>query len=540
VNSYRSFGPLGIIVLIFGIIAGLITGTWTSLYVMAHVILGGMMLGLYLFTHIDSLRDAVGGRRAKYGTNAIVYTLLTMGVIVAINYVAAQREWRLDVTNDAIFSLAPQTTQLLADLPDDVVVTGFFRDGEEGAAADLLESYKAESDRFDFTMVDPDKRPELAEQYEITQYGTLHIAAGAETTRITEVSEEQLTNTLIRITSAQRRVVYYLTGHGQPDLEDSTDTAGFGLANAALENEGYDVRALALAQLPDVPADADLLIAIAPEQALLEREIAAIDRFIARGGKTLLMVDPQRGDALLPVLESRGITLGDDVIIEQFVQLFGGATLGLEPIISDYGTHPVTNGFSQRTIFSMARSIALAEAAPMGVTLVPLARTSASPNSWAETDLLRLFDSGEVEEGDGDAPGPIVIAAAATLSGEALAWTAPTIATVPGADATADLSTDPDAQAPLDLEGRLVVVGDSEWANNRYLGNFFNQDLFLNAVGWLAGEEELISIRPRRTRASSVMLTQQESTGIFYLTVLLLPELVLFGGMMVWFGRRYR
>ena len=83
-------------------------------------------------------------------------------------------------------------------------------------------------------------------------------------------------------------------------------------------------------------------------------------------------------------------------------------------------------------------------------------------------------------------------------------------------------------------------MGDSEWANNRYIGNFYNQDLFLNAVSWLAGEEELISIRPRQTRSSRVMLTQQESTAVFYLTVLLLPELVLFGGMFVWLGRRYR
>ena len=186
----------------------------------------------------------------------------------------------------------------------------------------------------------------------------------------------------------------------------------------------------------------------------------------------------------------------------------------------------------------MAASIAADP--PAGVELFELARTSPSPNSWAETDLERLFESGEVEEGDGDTPGPIVLAAATVLSGEALNWTAPAIATMPGADASVDLTVDPDATAPLDFEGRLVVVGDSEWANNRYIGNFFNQDLFLNAVSWLAGEEELISIRPRRTRASSVMLTQQESTGVFYLTVLLLPELVLFGGMLVWFRRRYR
>jgi len=539
-TSYRTFAPLAAIVLVFGVIAGLITGTWTSFYVLAHLILGSMMMGLYLFTHVDTLRESMGGRQAKHGTNAAIYTLLTIGVIVAVNYVAAQREWRLDITEQGIFSLAPQSTQLLEGLSEEVIVTGFFRDGEEGGAADLLESFAAVSPLFSFELVDPDKRPEVAEQFEISQYGTLHIAAGGETTRITQVSEEQITNTLIRLTSAQQRTVYYLTGHGQPDIEDSTDTAGYGLAKSALENEGYAVRPLLLAELPDVPGDANLLIVVAPERPILEREVDSIDRYIARGGKTMVMIDPQRGDELSPLLESRGITVGNDVIIEQFVQLFAGAQLGVEPIISDYGTHAITRGFSERTIFSMARSLALAEEAPEGVELAELARTSSSPNSWAETDLAGLFENGEVAEGEGDTAGPIVLAAAATLRPDGLNWTAPTIATAPGADGAADLASDPNAEAPLDLEGRLVVVGDSEWANNRYLGNFYNQDLFLNAVSWLAGEEELISIRPRRTRSSSVMLTQQESTAVFYLTVLLLPELVLFCGMFVWFGRRYR
>jgi ABC-type uncharacterized transport system involved in gliding motility auxiliary subunit len=538
--TYRSFGPLGLIVLVFGVLAGLITGTWTSFYVLAHVILGGMMLGLYLFTHVDTLRDTVTGRQAKYGTNAVVYTVLTLGVIVAINYVAAQREWRVDVTEQSIFSLAPQTTQLLDNLNGEVMITGFFRQGEEGLARDLLESYTAASPLFNFDIADPDKRPELAEQYEISQYGMLHIAAGGETTRITDVSEEQITTTLIRLTSAQLRVVYYLTGHGEPDIEDSADVAGFGLASSALENEGYEVRPLLLAELPDVPADANLLMVVAPERPVLEHEIEAIDRYIARGGKTLLMVDPQRGAEFQPLLAARGISLGDDIVIEQYVQMFAGAQLGLEPIISNYGSHPITAGFSERTIFSMARSITLAAESPEHIELAELARSSESPNSWAETDLARLFDSSEVEEGDGDMPGPIVIAAAATLHRDGLNWTAPAVATAPGDGNAADAVADPAAEAPLDMEGRLVVVGDSEWANNRYLGNFYNQDLFLNTVTWLAGEEELISIRPRTTRSSRVMLTQQESTAVFYLTVLLLPELVLFCGMFVWFGRRYR
>lgn len=536
-KTYRTFGPLGLIILFFGLTAGLLTGDWTSFYVLAHLILGGMMVALYLFTHIDSLKESVGGRQAKYGTNAIVYTVMTLAVIVIVNYLAVQHPVRWDVTEQGVFSLAAQTTQLLDGLEEDVVARAFFRDGEEGAARDLLDSYTAASERFVYEFIDPDKSPELAEQYEISQYGTVHLAIGDESTRLTEVSEQSLTNALIRMTSAGRKLVYYVVGHGELDPEDAQGERGFGQAAGALDNEGYDLEPLVLGSIPDVPADAALVVVAGPDRPYLEREIAALDRYVARGGALFVMLDPQTETGLEPLVAARGLALGNDVIIEQFVQLFAGATLGVEPIVSDYGSHPITAGFGERTIFRLARSVTPADPALDGVTTAALARTSGA--SWAETDLARLFDSGEVEIDDADTQGPVAIGVAATLTGEALAWTPSTVASArDGSPVEAEASDE--TQAPDDLEGRLVVFGDADWVSNRSLSLYFNQDLFLNAVGWLAGEEELISIRPRQTRASQVMLTSAESQAVFYLTVLLLPELILFVGMLIWLRRRNR
>lgn len=536
-STYRTFGPLGLIVLCFGLIAGLLTAEWTSLYVLSHLILGGMMLALYLFTHVDRLRGTLVGRQARYGTNALVYTLMTLAVVVILNYLAVQNPVRWDLTAEGVFSLAPQTTQLLEDLEAEVVARGFFKQGEEGGARDLLDSYAAASDSFRYEFIDPDKRPELAEQYEITQYGTIHLAAGAESTRVTESTEEALTNALIRLSSAQRKVAYYVTGHGEPELDDSTGERGFGQAKAALSNEGWDVEPLPLGNLPDVPADAELLILAGPERPLLEREVDTLRRYMRRGGHALLMVDPQRSPELAPLLAEVGLRLGDNVIIEQFVQLFAGASLGVEPIVSDYdASHPVTAGFGERTIFRLARTVTPEDVLPPGIDAVALARSSAS--SWAESDLARLFDAGEVQLDEADTAGPVAIAAAVTAAGESIEWTPSSIASARGGTVTQAEAGD--QTAPADLEGRFVVVGDSDWTTNRSLNLYYNQDLLLNAVGWMAGQEELISIRPRQTRASQVMLTSNESQAVFYLTVLLLPELILFSGMLVWLGRRYR
>ena len=543
-SSYRSFGLLGLIVLLFGLLAGMITFEWTSFYVLVHLILGAVMLSLYLFTHLDTLQESVAGRRAKHATNTIVYTLITIAVIGIINYLGVQHPTRYDATATGIFSLAPQTEQLLANLQEEVSVHAFFREGEDAAARDLLASYDVVSDRFAYEFSDPDKRPELAEEFEITEYGTLVVSSGSENTRVNETTEEALTNALLRVTNAGVKRLYFVTGHGEPDIEAAETVDGYGQLKAALENEGYEVMSLVLGSLPDVPGDSDLLMVAGPQRPFLERELEALGRYLRRGGKGAFFLEPQQSPELAALMREFGVEVGDDVIVEQYVQLFGGAQLGIEPIIGNYGGHAITTDFQERTIFRVARSVSPADETADGVTVTALANTSNS--SWAETDIDRLFGSGEVGLDDADVEGPLSIAVAARFEESALQWTEPLIASLPDAEVSAGTLDDEsdgaepaDDSAPAtDLEGRIVVVGDAEWVNNRYLSLYFNEDLFLNAVGWLAGEEDLISIRPRATRASRVVLTATESQAVFYLAVLLLPEMILFAGLIIWRSRR--
>lgn len=592
-KAYRSFGLFGLIILAFGIIGGLTSG-WTARYTLVHVIGGLALLALYLFTHVENLRESVAGRKARYGTNTVVYTLMTLGVLVMINYLATQHSFRYDATEQGIFSIAPQTQQALENLETEIRVLAFFRPEEGAQAEQLLDSYAAASDRFTFEMVDPDERPQMAQEMEITQYGTLVITDGEERTRITEVTEQALTNAVIRFTAAREKLVYYVTGHGEPDLEAAQDPAGFSRFVASLGNEGNRVEELLLAAVPDVPADADLLVVAAPQRAYLDNEVEALSRYLDRGGKALFLLDPRADGGLAPMLAARGIVLGDDVLVDQVMQLFSGPTLGVEPIVADYGSHPITQGFSQRTIFTLARSVTAAEELPDGVSVTPLARTSG--NSWAESDVERLFGANEASLDEEDTGGPVPVAVAATLGPAALSWTAPRIDTRPettpaeatgeedsgeegtgeagtaegsteetdaGEDVVAGGETDAGEEAatsgeaedqatgvedqatgaeeatpPDGLEGRLVVFGDSDWVRNEKLTLLYNEDLLLNTVGWLAGQEELISIRPRQRRASQITLSQGEQWAVFHLAVLLLPEVVLLAGLAIWWRRR--
>jgi ABC-type uncharacterized transport system involved in gliding motility auxiliary subunit len=145
-----------------------------------------------------------------------------------------------------------------------------------------------------------------------------------------------------------------------------------------------------------------------------------------------------------------------------------------------------------------------------GLTVIPLAKTSDS--SWAETDLVSLFEKQRAAFGHGDVKGPVTVAAVVEANLEQLGVGRGT--------------------------ARMVVFGDTDFADNQYLENFFNRDFIMNAVDWLAGEANSISIRPRTLRASRFELTIGEFDVVFVMSVLLLPELLLIIGIAVWYERR--
>jgi len=81
-------------------------------------------------------------------------------------------------------------------------------------------------------------------------------------------------------------------------------------------------------------------------------------------------------------------------------------------------------------------------------------------------------------------------------------------------------------------------VGDSDFVANSYLRLQGNLDLFMNAVSWLAEEENLISIRPKNAEMDPIMFTKMQLYIIAGISVVGLPALVLIAGIWVNLRRR--
>ena len=88
--------------------------------------------------------------------------------------------------------------------------------------------------------------------------------------------------------------------------------------------------------------------------------------------------------------------------------------------------------------------------------------------------------------------------------------------------------------------GRFVVVGTSQWAENRAMGSrtLGNRDLFMNMINWLTADEDLISIRPKATEDRPLTMTAQKLNLVFWLSVVIFPLAVVGFGLATWWKRR--
>jgi ABC-type uncharacterized transport system involved in gliding motility auxiliary subunit len=268
-----------------------------------------------------------------------------------------------------------------------------------------------------------------------------------------------------------------------------------------------------------VPADADVLVIAGPQTDFLQPEIDMLKAYLAKGGKAFIMLDPvlkpgqMQPTGLQALLMDWGITADNDVVLDVSGM---GRLIGADesiPVAASYPPHAITQNFQLLTAYPLARSMTPVEGGVNGHTAQSIVETSRS--SWGEMDLKALSSGQPAKADDDDKKGPVSLAAAVSA---------------PAAD-----GVEKDGKKP---ETRVVAFGDSEFPSNAFLGVQGNRDLFLNTVNWLAQQENLIAIRPRDAEDRRITLTADQQTRIFYLTVLIVPGLILLAGVQTWWRRR--
>ena len=455
-------------------------------------------------------------KRLQLGTNAFLYSLVILSILIVIQLIAIRHTKRFDLTANKIHSLSPQSIKVLKNIKEDVTIKAFMREGnEKEKVAELLDLYAYHSKKIHPEIIDPDRHPGQAKQYDVKNYGTLIFLCGNRREKILQDTEEAITNALVKVTQKKKKIIYFLTGHGEKDIND-TGKNGYSQAKKALEDKNYEIKTLLLTRNKGVPKDADVLIIAGPQVELLQHELTSIRDYLKRGGHLLVMINPYTAVSLVNLLKNFGFIVGDNMIVDKLSRVLGGSYL--MPVVVSYGSHPITRNFNMMTFYPTARSVQIEEGrkAEMDFNLTVLAETGKA--SWGETNR-KMLEEGKAQFDKGqDLPGPVPIAAVCEVTPEGM---------------TKLVGKLREKQRP-----RIVVVGDPDFVTNGYFGLSGNGIFFTNIVNWLAEEGVLIAIPPKNRETQPLTLTRNQGLFSFWINVVAIPLIIIIIGFMVFIRRR--
>jgi ABC-type uncharacterized transport system involved in gliding motility auxiliary subunit len=465
-------------------------------------------------------------RQTRYGTLMGVSILAVLGILVAINYIGTKQNKRWDLTANKQFGLSDQSRNVVAKLDAPLQVQVFAQEQQFPRFQERMKEYEYSSKQISTEYIDPEKKPSAAKQNNIDRMPTIVFNYKGRTERVNADGEQDMTNAIIKVVSGQQRKVYFTQGHGEKDTT-SSERDGYNIVATALGRENYTVDKLTIAQQGSVPDDAAVVIVAGPRNDFLVPEVEALKKYLDKQGKLLLELDPpDKVDSpalanLVALAHDWGIQAGNNIVVDVSGM---GRAIGTDasvPIVAPpYPAHPITQRFGMMTAFPLAREASPVSGGVNGHVAQSFIETG--PRSWAETDLKSLMTSGEVslDESKGDKKGPIPLGSAVSAAA------APAAPPKPG---------EPDAPKP---ETRVAVIGDSDFAANGTLGMPGNRDLFMNTIGWLSQQDNLISIRPKEADDRRITLTATQESNIFWLSLLIIPGFIFAAGVSSWWRRR--
>lgn len=461
-------------------------------------------------------------RTAQQGGSVTLASVAFLGLLVVGNWYVNRHSPQWDLTASQRFTLSDQSVKILSQLDRDVKVTGFYPSRQEDSfvrgTKDLLRQYARRSARVTVEFIDPDVSPGLARQFNIQSYPITIFQAGDRREETTGVTEQDFTSALLKLTRTESKKVYFVQGHQERD-PDSAQQAGFNAAVEALKRENYTVDKLSLLATQRVPEDAAVLVVAGPRAPFLDPERQALEDYLSGGGKLLLLLDPRQDAGLGDLLDRWSVVVGNDLVVDPG-RNYVGDPLALLP--QPQSGHRITTSLPD-LILPGTRSVSIKPGAGSEVAIVPLLRTT--DRSWRETNFSAPVrpDPGE------DISGAATVAVAVNKAD-------PVPSVSPGAF-PAPTPTPAAGQRPP--SGRLVVVGNSEFATNTYFSQVIgNRDFFVNSVNWLAEDEQLISVRATPPGAPPIVLSNQAQVLVFYTSVVFVPLAVLLLGGAIWWQRR--
>src|SRR5258708_7507500 len=430
-------------------------------------------------------------RRTRYTAYVTVYILIVVGVVVLANYLSTDYFKTFDLTSNQRYSLSDQTAKLVKGLKQDATITYIDQGSNFRRAQDLLEQYKSLSSKVKVEYIDPYKNPKAARAAMVAaklqglQPGHARGQIGTRDEEAKTLDETGITGAIVRDLKGNVRTVCFMTGGGEPQIDDS-GPYGLSSLKEVLGGDNYQTKSTSWLEKAEIPNDCTVLVVGGPTKDYVQSEVDAIKKYVEGGGRALVLLQPPlktgrasiaENSGLTALLESWGVTANKNIVLD-IIGLRNN--LGLESAVilkTGYGSHAIVKDMKRiESVLPLSRSLEIKNTDK--TTVEKLFSTSAATR--AVTNM-----TAPDPEDPSNKPGPFTIGAAGEYK-----------------------------TGKENSQGRFVVVGSGSWVTNGNIRLMGNMDLAANTVNWLASDEDMISIRPKTEDDRRVMMGGGEMTVV--------------------------
>ncbi len=433
-----------------------------------------------------------------------LFVLLLVSIAIGLNYLASQHHVQRDVTQNAINSLEPGSIAVLKQLSGAVNITVYAteQDARLGDIRKIIRDFMSLYQRYktdiNLTFIDPEKEPEKTREARIQLNGEMIVEYAGRSEHLTQINEQIVTSTLLRLAHSNDQTVMYLDGHGERKLDGIANYDLGTLFGAKLKQNGFHLSSLNLALAQEVPSNCNVLVITQPQLDLMPGEIDKLLRYIDRGGNVLWLIDAEPLHGLERLAEKLDLLLPPGIVIDPAAsEMRAPASWSIG---ASYPPHAITRNFNLITAFPSARPLMWNENPDWQHHVL----VEVDARGWISRTIPK--DKASFDKAH-DTPGPASIAAA--------------------------------LQRTINYrEQRIVVVGNGAFLANSYAGNGGNADLGVNMVNWLASEDHLINLEPHAAKDSKLALSKMQLYIISIGFLLGLPLFLACWGVLLWWKRR--
>ena len=455
-------------------------------------------------------------RRSLKQQNIIFYLLLSFSFGL-IAWLGEQHNTQLDISWNQNNTLTETSKILLSQITDTIEFDAYFTGETPEVKSNLeriLSMYHTQNPNIKVNYVDISSNPGISREAGINSNGEVVIKLGDKFENIFPVNEQTVSKTLQKLFSSKSHQITFLGGHNERDLFKQ-ENYQYSQLRSEFIKRGIQTQTLNIATEGEIPESTELLVIADPRATPIAGEVEKVLEYLDRGGNLLWLTEPNSENEFDILAEHLGLELLPGTIVDLNTQLLGINDPRFA-LIAEYPPHPITRDFNTLTIFPEARALEQLDSESWDAE--PLLETL--PRTWTETDL-RPNEELSPDIGS-DIQGPLVLSY--TLTRSITPYT--------------DTDEEDASEEGIDIDQRVVVIGDADFASNAYLGQAGNLDLALNIVNWLTREDQLIQIPARIAPDSNLQLSPEMQTFSLVFFIFCFPGLIAISGWIIWRKRK--